>query len=102
MKKAGDILKVLMERIESEKGTAYRQSVQVFREWDRIVGEKLAAHSTVRDLENGFLVVDIDHPGWLQLLQMKEREIVNRIRKFYPELELKGLKLYIKTIDNAK
>jgi predicted nucleic acid-binding Zn ribbon protein len=102
MKKAGDILKVLMEKIESEKEPSYRQSVKVFREWDTIVGEKLAAHSRVREFENGFLLVDLDHPGWLQMLQLKEREIVKRIRKFYPELEVKGLKLFVKTIDNAK
>ena len=102
MRKAGDILKSLMEKIGGEKGPMYIQTVQVFREWDRIVGEKIAAHSRIRDVENGFIIVDIDHPGWLQLLQLKEREVLNKIRRLYPELQVKGLKLYVKTIDNAK
>lgn len=39
-------------------------------------GEKLAAHSWPVDLKNGVLLVESDHPGWNQMLQMHKKFIL--------------------------
>ena len=37
------------------------------------------------------LVVEADHPGWIQLLQLKQSGILEDVAKRYPELGLRGI-----------
>ena len=97
MKKAGDLVqKILANLTDSSK------YLGIFREWKQIAGQDVAAHAVIRDIEQGYLLIDVDHPGWMQRLQLKEKAIMKKIRLNYPELDIKGIKLYLKTIDNAK
>jgi hypothetical protein len=50
-----------------------------------------AGHSRIRDLEKGILVVEADHPGWVQVLQTKAEGILNQTRRCFPELEIRGV-----------
>ena len=47
-------------------------------------GANLASHSRIVDLKNGVLLVEADHPGWIELLQLRKNYI------------LKGLSMYAK------
>lgn len=47
-------------------------------------GANLAAHSRIVDLKNGVLLVEADHPGWIELLQLRKNYI------------LRGLSMYAK------
>ena len=55
---------------------------KIFQAWKTTVekisgnGEQLAAHSSVVDLKNGILLVESDHPGWNQMLQMHKKFIL--------------------------
>ncbi|MBQ7618523.1 MAG: DUF721 domain-containing protein [Treponema sp.] len=57
-------------------------SGKIFQAWKTTVekisgnGEQLAAHSSVVDLKNGILLVESDHPGWNQMLQMHKKFIL--------------------------
>ena len=62
-----------------------------YRDWKEIAGERLAAHSRVGDIVNGILVVEAEHPGWVQLLQLRQDEILEATRQRYPELGLRGI-----------
>ena len=44
-------------------------------------GEKLAAHSYPVDLKNGVLLVESDHPGWNQMLQMHKKFILTGLNR---------------------
>lgn len=97
MKKAGDLVQKILENV-----TDSSKYLGIFKEWRQIAGQDIAAHASIRDIEQGYLLIDVDHPGWMQRLQMKQRYIVKQIHNNYPDLEIKGIKLYLKTIDNAK
>jgi predicted nucleic acid-binding Zn ribbon protein len=97
MKRAGDLVHKILEDI-----TDNSKFLGIFKEWKDFAGQDIAAHAVIRDIEQGYLLVDADHPGWMQRLQMKEKMIVKKIHQHYPELEIKGIKLFLKTIDNAK
>jgi hypothetical protein len=62
-----------------------------FSSWPSVVGSRLAAHSRVADVEKGLLVVEADHPGWIQLLQLKQSGILEDVARRYPELGLRGI-----------
>ncbi len=69
------------------------QALDAFAVWRKIMlsiksgtnpneGANLAAHSRIVDLKNGVLLVEADHPGWIELLQLRKNYI------------LKGLSMY--------
>jgi hypothetical protein len=62
-----------------------------FSSWPALVGSRLAAHSRVVDIEKGLLVVEAEHPGWLQLLQIRQSGILSEATRRYPELGLRGI-----------
>lgn len=49
-------------------------------------GANLAAHSRIVDFKNGVLLIEADHPGWIELLQLRKHYI------------LKGLSFYAKSM----
>jgi hypothetical protein len=59
--------------------------------WPSIVGLRLAAHSRVADVDKAMLVVEAEHPGWIQLLQMRQSSILEAVSKRFPELGLRGI-----------
>lgn len=92
MRKAGDILKVFLDRNTTEDAEYYHK---FFTGWRHVVGERIAAHSEVRDIRNGLVIVEVDHPGWIQIIQLKQAQFVDVLRKKYPTLGIRGLKLQI-------
>ena len=51
-------------------------------------GQNLYEHSRIIDLKNGILLVEADHPGWIQLLQMHKQYILTGIKKLSPQLNV--------------
>lgn len=94
MKKAGDILGDYMRDLHLNMENGYSS---VFKSWSRIAGEDMVSHSSVKDLTNGILLVEADHPGWIQLLQMRKKKILKNIRTSYPELDVIGIRFILKS-----
>jgi hypothetical protein len=89
IKRAGDVLEHLFG---SEKAGEARRYASFFSNWDQLVGPQLAGHFKPKDIEKGVLIVETDHPGWLQMFQMSKERILRSIHSEYPELEIKNLR----------
>ena len=50
-----------------------------------------AVHSKIRGLEHGVLLVEADHPGWIQILQTRQEDLLKTVQKRYPELGVRGI-----------
>ena len=59
--------------------------------WGSIVGERYAAHSAPSDVIKGILYIEVEHPGWIQLMQFKQAAILESVKRAYPELKLKSI-----------
>ena len=92
MKKAQDILKSLLDNYSVQEGETYHS---FFRSWTRIAGQDAASHSKVKDIRAGVVIVEVDHPGWIQMIQMKKNPILKKIQQLYPELGIKDLRLHL-------
>ena len=55
------------------------------------LGEKLAVSTRVVDLKNGVLLVESDHPGWIQYLNFYKKFIIKGIKMEIPELRISSL-----------
>ncbi|MBN1697193.1 MAG: DUF721 domain-containing protein [Spirochaetales bacterium] len=96
MERAGDILKKYLGGILSkEKKEEGKRYSRFFSEWEKIIGEKLYGHTVIVDIVHHSLLLEVDHPGWLQLLRLKENSILKKIRKYYPELNIYSIKIRV-------
>ena len=54
---------------------------KIYSERNPNEGKNMAAHSQVVDLKNGILLVEADHPGWIELLRLHKKFILNGMQK---------------------
>lgn len=106
--KASTIINGLMDQImpvantANSVSTAWYDTVSSIRSFNTDVtqkvqlGNQLADHSNVIDLKNGILIVETDHPGRLQMLQMHKRYILEGLRRRVPNLEIKNISYKMK------
>ena len=55
------------------------------------LGERLAGNTRVIDLKNGVLLVESDHPGWIQYLRIYQKYILNGLKMNLPNLKISSL-----------
>jgi len=88
----GDILKQYMRERGWLEGNPYEP---LFKEWRKIAGEGIASHARLVDVHNGILLVEVDHPGWLQMVQMKSVALIAAARTIAPLAVVEGLKVRV-------
>ncbi|OQX29124.1 MAG: hypothetical protein B0D92_05410 [Spirochaeta sp. LUC14_002_19_P3] len=88
---AGEVLNGLFEKyIPSATG----EYTTLTSGWSQIAGNELSFHVIPKDVVNGILVLEADHPGWIQKFRMEERKILKIIKKKYPVLNINKIKIY--------
>ena len=55
------------------------------------LGANLYAHSRVIDLKSGILLVECDHPGWIQTLRLYQTYILTGLKRGVPEAKISSL-----------
>ena len=61
------------------------------RSWKSIAGSRLGEHSHPSDLRHGLLIVEAEHQGWMQLLQLQQDKMLAEIRRKFPDLGVTGM-----------
>lgn len=89
MKSVGEVLREYLRERGWLKANPYEP---LFREWSSIVGEALSGHVRLVDVLDGVLVVEADHPGWLQMVQLRKQAILEAARARAPEATVVGLR----------
>lgn len=88
MKKAGDLLHNFFD--EKVMKTAKEYS-QLFSVWIAVAGDQCAAHSRIIDLKGTLLIVEADHPGWVQILQTRQTELLTSIQRKIPHFTISSI-----------
>jgi hypothetical protein len=92
VKRAGDLLSTIID--EKMMGKA-REYSRLFSTWEHLTKKhKIAAavnHSRIQDLKLGILLVEADHPGWIQILQTKENLLLVDLQESFPDLGISGI-----------
>mgnify|MGYP006273035451 CR=1 FL=1 len=89
---AGEVLGRLLDRGMISEGKRWWE---LFRRWEKIVGEKAAAHSQVVDVQKGRVIIETDHPGWAQILQTKSKTIIDAVNKLQPAAKVHGIRIRV-------
>ena len=92
MKKASEILSRVLDEKNRKLGRAYSS---IFGAWSEIAGESLAEHSRIYEIANKNLFVEVDHPGWMQMLLMKKPQILRAAKRKYPAMAFRDIKVKV-------
>jgi hypothetical protein len=102
MKKAGDILsKIIDELKHTDEGFIAKAQgySKFFDSWADITAKNgiasAADHSRIKDLERGIVLIEMDHPGWKQIIQTKQSKLLYDFRYRFPELDISGISLVL-------
>ena len=75
---------------------------KLFNSWKKIItgilnfGQNLYEHTSIVDIKNGILLLETDHPGWIQILQMNSSFIIRGLKMYAPELKISSLSYRLK------
>ena len=92
MKKAAEILARILD--DKNRKLAHNYS-SIFGSWERIVGQSLAEHSHIYEIVNKSLFIEVDHPGWMQLLLMRKPQILRAVKRKVPSLDVKDIRVKV-------
>jgi len=96
VKTAGEILSALFDEGFVKKAQGYSK---FFDSWTDITAKNgiaaAAAHSRIKDLDRGIVLVETDHPGWKQIIQTKQTKLLNDFRVRFPEMDISGISLIL-------
>jgi len=87
-RKASEVITSLFSGFDS---AGMRQSNSFVKSWKEIVGDKIAAHSRIIDVDRGTIIVEVDHPGWSQQIQFCKKQIIYGLSRNYPDLQIKNV-----------
>lgn len=87
-------IKEVLKRLQQQSGLQEKwDQYGLFKKWDQIVGHTLAKHTRPLQWRESILVLEVDHPTWMHEVKMMEPHLIQKIRNFDPELEVRQLKL---------
>lgn len=100
----------LFSNISSKK---MHEAQNIYSVWESILrsikssvipncGEKLLEHSKIIDIKDNILVIEVDHPGWIQLFETYKKYILRGIEIKIPEIMIKSLSYHYKKDNQIK
>ena len=94
MKRASEIFSALFDEGMMKKADGYSA---VFSCWKDLMEKNgiaaAAAHSWISSLDRGLVWIEVDHPGWKQILQTKESKLLSDFRYRFPELDISAISI---------
>ena len=92
MRKVGDILREYLR----EKGWLTENPYgALFQNWREVAGRGLGDHTRLRDVHDGVMIVEADHPGWLQMAGMRKEALLSAARRVAPAARLTAVRLVL-------
>ncbi|MDR2394509.1 MAG: DUF721 domain-containing protein [Treponema sp.] len=87
MKKAGELLSFFFDEKTLDRAQGYSE---LFASWTPVVQAHripaAADHSRIVEFERHILLIEADHPGWIQLLQTKQRDLLRTLQRRFPDI----------------
>ncbi|MCA9396285.1 MAG: DUF721 domain-containing protein [Candidatus Omnitrophica bacterium] len=76
----GDLVKNLIKEIDSGNKIAEED---ILKTWKSIVGEQAAKVTKPLEIRNAKLKISVQHPGWVQELTIRKRDILKKLGTVY-------------------
>ena len=96
MKRVGDVLSAIFDEGLMQKARGYSALFSCWQDLTEKNGIASAAdHSWIKSLDRGLVWIEVDHPGWKQILQTKESKLLSDFRYRFPDMDISGLSIML-------
>ena len=103
MKRVGDVLSVIFDEGLSKKARGYSAVFSCWKDLAEKNGIAAASdHSWIKSLDKGLVWIEVDHPGWKQILQTKESKLLSDFRYRFPEMDISGISIVLCRPDSRR
>ncbi len=99
IKTAAELISAIISPQAAEAAGTWAKVLGV---WPRLAGERAAAHSRITDLANRIVLVEVDHPGWIQLLHFRQTVLLKELQRCFPALEIRGIQFRVSRMGGAE
>jgi len=97
MKRIGDIITSVFDENMMDKADGYSVFFSCWKDITEKNGIPAAAtHSWIKSIDNGLVWIEIDHPGWKQIIQTKERKLLYDFRYRFPKMGISGISIMLR------
>ena len=94
MKRAGDIISALFDEGFMERAGRYSALFSCWKDLTEKNGIAYAAdHSWIKSMEKGMVWIEVDHPGWKQVLQTKQSKLLSDFCRRFPDMNISGISI---------
>jgi len=84
----------LLKQVLGKKGMDDRLNrYQAWLIWDKVVGQQIATRARPLRFRQGTLEVQVDHPVWMQQLQMLKPQIIAKLKQQLPNADITDIYL---------
>jgi hypothetical protein len=98
VKKAAELLALLLDK--GPPGALPFPAL--FGGWQELAGPSLAEHCRAYEVRHRCLLVECDHPGWMQLLLMQKKPLLVKIRQRFAQLGIRDIKARVGSAGGAR
>ncbi len=92
--KRAESVSELLKKLLGDKGLDERlPRYQAWLVWDKIVGEQIAKRARPLRIREKILEVRVDHPVWMQQLQMLKPQILKKLHEQLPDCDIEDIYL---------
>ncbi len=92
--KKAEAVASLLKKLLGDKGLGDRlPRYQAWLVWDKVVGEQIARRARPLRIREKILEVRVDHPVWMQQLQMLKSQILKKLHEELPDCDIEDIYL---------
>ena len=95
MKTAGELLTAFFDEKIIKNAQGYSD---LYSSWTGITEKcgvpSAGVHSRIVELERAALLVETDHPGWIQILQTKQKQLLKALQTGFPALNIQSISFF--------
>jgi hypothetical protein len=96
MRRVGDVLSAIFDEDLMKRARGYSAFFSCWEDLTEKNGIAAAVdHSWIKNLERGLVWIEVDHPGWKQILQTKESKLLSDFRRRFPEMDISGISIML-------
>lgn len=64
--------------------------------WPELAGPQISARSRAKGLQGETLIIEVDHPAWVQELNLLKPELLEKLRRLEPRSGIRKLKFVLR------
>ena len=92
----GQIGDILSKALEQWNLKSKLKRYELFEDWKNMVGDTLATRSAPLRFQGDCLIVGVDHPAWVQEMNLLKETLLKKIREKFPGSGVRKVRFILK------